>query len=79
VPEYEVTGIWRTDRPTTDFKIRTGEEIELGSTFESTVKDGMSRNIVWLVFDRDGDTNRLYCVPWMPEITTTRPLEAETL
>ena len=78
MPEYEVTGIWRAGRPTTDFKIRTDEEPEIGSTFESTIKDGMSSNVVWLVFDRDGDSNRLHCVPWTLEITT-KPLEAETL
>ena len=78
MPEYEVTGIWRAGRPTTDFKIRTDEEPEIGSTFESTIKDGMSRNVVWLVFDRDGNGDRLFCVPWTLGITT-KPLEAETL
>jgi hypothetical protein len=78
MPEYQVTGIWRAGRPTTDFKIRTDEEAEIGSTFESTIKDGMSNNVVWLVFDRDGDSDRLHCVPWTHEITT-KPIEAETV
>jgi len=38
----------------------------------------MSRNVVWLVFDRDGNGDRLFCVPWTLGITT-KPLEAETL
>jgi hypothetical protein len=78
MPDYEVTGIWRAGRPTTDFRIRTDEEAEIGSTFESTIKDGMSRNVVWLVFDSEGDGDRLFCVPWTLGITT-KPLEAETL
>jgi hypothetical protein len=76
VPDYKVTGIWRGPREPVEFQIRTEADAEMGSTFKSTIKDANDSNVVWLVFDKEGD--RLFCVPWRLGITTS-PLAAEML